>query len=174
MMSNLRKVSEWRCRQLSGLVSTMPVDLWNRGLHDACICIMAWIFHCLTTLLLQHIQKGNEDGLFISSVASSSNLWALIMDAGTGFTSQVYELSNYFLHKVNNQFCWLQRSVRVLPLFSSYYNGIVALLLVLREKKTSKIYCSLFMIVRQHFTDYTSSMMSHCLLHSGVLCCYSF
>uniref|UniRef100_K3XFP6 non-specific serine/threonine protein kinase n=1 Tax=Setaria italica TaxID=4555 RepID=K3XFP6_SETIT len=50
--------------------------------------------------LHQHIEKGNEDGLFISSVASSANLWALIMDAGTGFTSQVYELSPIFLHKV--------------------------------------------------------------------------
>lgn len=50
--------------------------------------------------LPQHIEKGNEDGLFISSVASCSNLWALIMDAGTGFNSQVYELSPYFLHKV--------------------------------------------------------------------------
>lgn len=50
--------------------------------------------------LAQHIEKGNEDGLFISSVASSSNLWALIMDAGTGFTAQVYELSHHFLHKV--------------------------------------------------------------------------
>ncbi|KAK4276977.1 hypothetical protein QN277_015056 [Acacia crassicarpa] len=49
--------------------------------------------------LSQHIEKGNEDGLFISSVASCSNLWALIMDAGTGFSSQVYELSPYFLHK---------------------------------------------------------------------------
>ncbi|XP_059284191.1 casein kinase 1-like protein HD16 isoform X1 [Lycium ferocissimum] len=49
--------------------------------------------------LAQHIEKGNEDGLYISSVASCSNLWALIMDAGTGFTSQVYELSPFFLHK---------------------------------------------------------------------------
>ncbi|KAF0915962.1 hypothetical protein E2562_000598 [Oryza meyeriana var. granulata] len=49
--------------------------------------------------LAQHIQKGNEDGLFISSVSCCSNLWALIMDAGTGFTSQVHELSHYFLHK---------------------------------------------------------------------------
>ncbi|GJM94850.1 hypothetical protein PR202_ga11532 [Eleusine coracana subsp. coracana] len=37
------------------------------------------------TRIAQHISKGNEDGLFISSVASCSNLWALIMDAGTGF-----------------------------------------------------------------------------------------
>ncbi|XP_031386894.1 casein kinase 1-like protein HD16 [Punica granatum] len=49
--------------------------------------------------LSQHIDKGNEDGLFISSVASCQNLWALIMDAGTGFSAQVYELSQYFLHK---------------------------------------------------------------------------
>ncbi|KAM7269026.1 hypothetical protein ACFE04_024523 [Oxalis oulophora] len=49
--------------------------------------------------LRQHVDKGNEDGLYISCVASSTNLWALIMDAGTGFSSQVYELSAIFLHK---------------------------------------------------------------------------
>ncbi|PKA45820.1 Casein kinase I isoform delta-like [Apostasia shenzhenica] len=47
----------------------------------------------------QHVEKGNEDGLYISCVASCANLWALIMDAGTGFCSQVYELSPVFLHK---------------------------------------------------------------------------
>lgn len=50
--------------------------------------------------LAQHIEKGNEDGLFVSSVASCQNLWALIMDAGTGFSDQVYELSPHFLPKV--------------------------------------------------------------------------
>ncbi|XP_039123865.1 casein kinase 1-like protein HD16 isoform X3 [Dioscorea cayenensis subsp. rotundata] len=49
--------------------------------------------------LAQHVERGNEDGLLISCVASCSNLWALIMDAGTGFTSQVYELTATFLHK---------------------------------------------------------------------------
>ncbi|GER52110.1 casein kinase I [Striga asiatica] len=49
--------------------------------------------------LSQHIDKGTEDGLFISCVASCQNVWALIMDAGTGFTGQVYELSPSFLHK---------------------------------------------------------------------------
>ncbi|KAJ4745787.1 Casein kinase I-like protein [Rhynchospora pubera] len=49
--------------------------------------------------LQQHIEKGNEDGLYISCVASAANLWALIMDAGTGFCSQVHELSPLFLHK---------------------------------------------------------------------------
>ena len=42
----------------------------------------------------QHVEKGNDDGLYISSVACCQDLWALIMDAGTGFTQQVYELSN--------------------------------------------------------------------------------
>lgn len=50
--------------------------------------------------LSQHIEKGNEDGLFISSVASSQNLWAIIMDAGTNFSAQVYEVSPQFLRKV--------------------------------------------------------------------------
>ncbi|KAG0456759.1 hypothetical protein HPP92_024547 [Vanilla planifolia] len=49
--------------------------------------------------LAQHVERGNLDGLLISCVASCSNLWALIMDAGTGFSSQVYELSPCFLHK---------------------------------------------------------------------------
>ncbi|KAG6630092.1 hypothetical protein CIPAW_14G131300 [Carya illinoinensis] len=49
--------------------------------------------------LAQHVERGIADGLRISCVASCSNLWALIMDAGTGFTSQVYELSPFFLHK---------------------------------------------------------------------------
>ncbi|CAN6456694.1 unnamed protein product [Victoria cruziana] len=49
--------------------------------------------------LAQHVQKGNEDGLFISSVASCTDLWALIMDAGTAFTSQVYKMSKCFLPK---------------------------------------------------------------------------
>ncbi|XP_020273465.1 casein kinase 1-like protein HD16 [Asparagus officinalis] len=49
--------------------------------------------------LAQHIERGIEDGLLISCVANCANLWALVMDAGTGFTSQVYDLSPYFLNK---------------------------------------------------------------------------
>ena len=51
--------------------------------------------------LVQHVERGNEDGLFLSSVACCQNLWALIMDAGTGFSAQVYQLSPYFLCKVH-------------------------------------------------------------------------
>mmetsp|Transcript_9700 Transcript_9700/g.11243 ORF Transcript_9700/g.11243 Transcript_9700/m.11243 type:complete len:750 (-) Transcript_9700:568-2817(-) len=62
----------------------------------------------------RHISKGNSDGLYISSVACSheprpsnqdvnkstfSELWALIMDAGTGFTHQTFFLSEQFLPK---------------------------------------------------------------------------
>ncbi|KAL8206200.1 hypothetical protein R6Q57_009751 [Mikania cordata] len=49
--------------------------------------------------LHQHVERGKNDGLNISRVASSSNLWAIVMDAATGFTSQVYDLSPVFLHK---------------------------------------------------------------------------
>ncbi|KAJ0568366.1 hypothetical protein HanRHA438_Chr06g0283841 [Helianthus annuus] len=43
-------------------------------------------YHCdvADQRLAQHIHKGNEDGLLISSVAPCSNLWALIMDSCTG------------------------------------------------------------------------------------------
>lgn len=64
-------------------------------------CCCRYHYNVADTRLTQHIEKGNEDGLYISSVASSQNLWALIMDAGTGFTSQVYELSPTCLHKVH-------------------------------------------------------------------------
>lgn len=65
----------------------------------------------------QHIEKGNEDGLFISSVASCSNLWALIMDAGTGFTTQVYQISPLFLNKVLKQcICLFHFHLRVLEI----------------------------------------------------------
>jgi hypothetical protein len=52
------------------------------------------------TRVEQHVEKGNDDGLYISSVACCQELWALIMDAGTGFSAQVYNLSNQFLPKV--------------------------------------------------------------------------
>ncbi|XP_047086238.1 casein kinase 1-like protein HD16 [Lolium rigidum] len=58
-------------------------------------------YHCnvADSRMHQHIQKGNEDGLFISCVASSANLWAVVMDAGTGFANQVIKLSQKFLDK---------------------------------------------------------------------------
>ncbi|CAL5400312.1 unnamed protein product [Camellia sinensis] len=56
-------------------------------------------YNIMDSRLRQHAEKGKEDGLYISCVASSGNLWAVIMDTGTGFTSQVYELSPVFLHK---------------------------------------------------------------------------
>lgn len=56
-------------------------------------------YNVMDSRLHQHVEKGKEDGLNISCVASSTNLWAVVMDAGTGFSSQVYELSSVFLHK---------------------------------------------------------------------------
>ena len=40
-----------------------------------------------------HVQKGISDGLYISSVGCAGDLWAVIMDAGTGFTAQCYSVT---------------------------------------------------------------------------------
>lgn len=56
-------------------------------------------YNVANTRVEQHVEKGNDDGLYISSVACCQELWALIMDAGTGFAAQVYSLSNQFLPK---------------------------------------------------------------------------
>eukprot|EP00798_Chlamydomonas_sp_ICE-L_P008239 gene8239-1505_t len=55
----------------------------------------------VTTQRLQvHVQKGWEDRLYISTVGSASNLWAVVMDAGTKFTQQIYKVhGNSFLPK---------------------------------------------------------------------------
>ncbi|KAF5466539.1 hypothetical protein F2P56_016456 [Juglans regia] len=77
----------------------MPATQWISVYNARRPMKQRYHYNVADARLSQHIEKGNEDGLFISSVASCQNLWALIMDAGTGFTSQVYELSPYFLHK---------------------------------------------------------------------------
>ncbi|KAH9799688.1 protein kinase domain-containing protein [Citrus sinensis] len=77
----------------------MPATQWISVYNARRPMKQRYHYNVADARLSQHIEKGNEDGLFISSVASCSNLWALIMDAGTGFSAQVYELSPYFLHK---------------------------------------------------------------------------
>ncbi|KAL5697569.1 Casein kinase 1-like protein hd16 [Ranunculus cassubicifolius] len=77
----------------------MPANQWISVYNARRPMKQRYHYNVADARLSQHIDKGNEDGLFISSVASSQNLWALIMDAGTGFSSQVYELSPQFLHK---------------------------------------------------------------------------
>ncbi|RYQ85274.1 hypothetical protein Ahy_B10g104780 isoform C [Arachis hypogaea] len=77
----------------------MPATQWISVYNARRPMKQRYHYNVADVRLAQHIDKGNEDGLYISCVASCSNLWALIMDAGTGFTSQVYELSPYFLHK---------------------------------------------------------------------------
>ena len=62
--------------------------------------ILRYHYNVANTRVEQHVEKGNDDGLYISSVACCQELWALIMDAGTGFTAQVYNLNNQFLPKV--------------------------------------------------------------------------
>ncbi|XP_020271758.1 casein kinase 1-like protein HD16 isoform X3 [Asparagus officinalis] len=77
----------------------MPATQWISVYNARRPMKQRYHYNVADSRFAQHIQKGNEDGLFISCVASCTNLWALIMDAGTGFNAQVYELSQNFLHK---------------------------------------------------------------------------
>ncbi|XP_008787870.1 casein kinase 1-like protein HD16 [Phoenix dactylifera] len=78
-----------------GVPATQWISVYNARLPMK----QRYHYNVADARVAQHVERGNEDGLLISCVASCSNLWALIMDAGTGFTSQVYELSPLFLHK---------------------------------------------------------------------------
>lgn len=78
-----------------GVPATQWISIYNARLPMK----QRYHYNVADARLSQHVERGNADGLLISSVASCSNLWALIMDAGTGFTNQVYELSPFFLHK---------------------------------------------------------------------------
>ncbi|KAJ6824351.1 casein kinase 1-like protein HD16 isoform X1 [Iris pallida] len=77
----------------------MPATQWISVYNARRPMKQRYHYNVADTRLAQHIEKGNEDGLYISCVASCANLWALIMDAGTNFIAQVYELSPQFLHK---------------------------------------------------------------------------
>ncbi|KAL6974384.1 Casein kinase 1-like protein hd16 [Sarracenia purpurea var. burkii] len=76
-----------------------PATQWISVYNSRSSMKQRYHYNVMDSRLYQHVEKGKEDGLYISCVASSGNLWAVIMDAGTGFTSQVYELSPNFLHK---------------------------------------------------------------------------
>ncbi|EPS63371.1 hypothetical protein M569_11412, partial [Genlisea aurea] len=77
----------------------IPAMQWTSVFNGRRPMKQRYHFNVADNRLAQHIERGNEDGLYISSIASCSNLWALVMDAGTGFTSQIFEHSPEFLHK---------------------------------------------------------------------------
>jgi len=56
-------------------------------------------YNVAATRIEQHVKRGSGDGLHISCVACCQDLWALILDAGTGYTTQVHYLSLAFLPK---------------------------------------------------------------------------
>uniref|UniRef100_A0A0R0I7L6 non-specific serine/threonine protein kinase n=1 Tax=Glycine max TaxID=3847 RepID=A0A0R0I7L6_SOYBN len=78
-----------------GVPATQWISIYNARLPMK----QRYHYNVSDARLEQHVERGVADGLLISCVSSCCNLWALIMDAGTGFTAQVYKLSTFFLHK---------------------------------------------------------------------------
>nr|GMD76765.1 casein kinase 1-like protein HD16 isoform X1 [Ipomoea batatas] len=49
----------------------------------------------LDSRIRQHVEKGNEDGLYISCVASAANLWAIVMDGGSLHNFLSFQISSF-------------------------------------------------------------------------------
>ncbi|KAI3754260.1 hypothetical protein L1987_54039 [Smallanthus sonchifolius] len=102
------KVGQKRGRLLSNLEDIQPrkkirlgtpANQWISVYSSRTPMKQRYYYNVKDSRLHQHVEQGKNDGLYVSCVASSQNLWAVIMDAGTGFTSQVYEISPVFLRK---------------------------------------------------------------------------
>ncbi|EXC36402.1 hypothetical protein L484_001313 [Morus notabilis] len=78
----------------TGGPATKWITVFNRPCHGT---VQRCRYNVRGARLSPKIAKGKKDGLFISCVASCSNLWALIMNDATGFSDQVYKLSPNFL-----------------------------------------------------------------------------
>lgn len=66
----------------------MPATQWITIYNTHRPMKQRYHYNVANTRVEQHVEKGNVDGLFISSVACCHELWGLIMDAGTGFQQQ--------------------------------------------------------------------------------------
>ncbi|KAL2323855.1 hypothetical protein Fmac_022913 [Flemingia macrophylla] len=78
-----------------GVPATQWISIYNARLPMK----QRYHYNVCDSRLEQHVERGVADGLLISCVSSCGSFWALIMDAGTGFTAQVFKLSPLFLHK---------------------------------------------------------------------------
>ncbi|KAJ0933785.1 putative protein kinase CK1-CK1-Pl family [Helianthus annuus] len=104
-------VGQKRGRLLSNLEDTqprkkirlgIPANQWISVYSSRTPMKQRYYYNVRDSRLHQHVEQGKNDGLYVSCVASSQNLWAVIMDAGTGFTSQVYEISPRLFTQVDN------------------------------------------------------------------------
>ena len=73
----------------------------DRSQHALCdsACACRYHYNVSTDRLLSHVKKGWDQGLFISSATSNADLWALVMDEATGYSTQSYKVCDAFLPK---------------------------------------------------------------------------
>ncbi|WRX35094.1 Protein kinase domain - like 10 [Theobroma cacao] len=72
-----------------------PASQWISIYNSRTSMKQRYHYNVMDSRLYQHVEKGREDGLYISCVASSLNLWAIVMDAGTGFTAQEWIMEQW-------------------------------------------------------------------------------
>ncbi|KAL5061333.1 hypothetical protein RYX36_032937 [Vicia faba] len=122
-------------------------------------------YNVVDNRLGQHVDTDIDDGLYISCVASSANLWALIMDAGREFSSQVYDLSHVFLHKYSrNHMRCLNLSLEVIMILPIHLKCDISWLLMLLQK-SRKIY---LMIIYIHDCPDTQAKITGMLLEMDI------
>ncbi|RDX65587.1 Casein kinase 1-like protein HD16, partial [Mucuna pruriens] len=83
-----------------GVPATQWISIYNARLPMK----QRYHYNVSDARLEQHVERGIADGLLISCVSSCCNLWALIMDAGTGFTGQEWIMEqwdkNYYITSI--------------------------------------------------------------------------
>lgn len=83
-------------RVRTGIPAKQWVTIYNR--HSP--MKQRYHYNVASNRLAVHVQKGWEELLYISAVSSCNNLWAVIMDAGTGYSHQIFKIHyNSFLPK---------------------------------------------------------------------------
>ena len=92
--------SELVIRQASLRATTKPLSCKFIGAqatvvsqHNSLLCCR-YHYNVSAHRLEVHVAKGLSDGLYISSAACSGDLWAVIMDAGNGYTEQQYIITD--------------------------------------------------------------------------------
>eukprot|EP00747_Dinoflagellata_sp_TGD_P148131 gnl/TRDRNA2_/TRDRNA2_176882_c2_seq1.p1 gnl/TRDRNA2_/TRDRNA2_176882_c2~~gnl/TRDRNA2_/TRDRNA2_176882_c2_seq1.p1 ORF type:complete len:607 (-),score=-38.17 gnl/TRDRNA2_/TRDRNA2_176882_c2_seq1:73-1893(-) len=75
----------------------LPSQQWVVVFNNYKLKKQRYHYNVATSRTVLHFERGKKDGLYISCLMSCKKRWGFVMDARTGYTSQVYYLNNLFL-----------------------------------------------------------------------------